>query len=204
VRNVLFIPDRYCQGMNYRIWPTLLLSALALVPLSGCGSGTTLTSQRSTPAPRSAGDIPDTANYLTYSGLGFTVKYVEGWSIQRYRDGRVTIGDKDSAENVVPIKKSAQQLTTYAANDLAALHKTSARFHLIVKRSQRLPAGSAMYAQYRTLSASDPVTGKQVPIVVDRYYIEGATKRAILTLSTPIGVDNVDAFRLIARSFTWS
>jgi hypothetical protein len=47
------------------------------------------------------------------------------------------------------------------------------------------------------------VTGKQVPSTVDRYYVAGPNGLAIVSLSTPDGVDNVDAFRQIIESFRW-
>jgi hypothetical protein len=48
------------------------------------------------------------------------------------------------------------------------------------------------------------VTSKQVNLIVDRYYVKGPGYLATITLGTPVGVDNVDAFRRIAHSFTWS
>jgi hypothetical protein len=73
----------------------------------------------------------------------------------------------------------------------------------VTRNTVQLAPGAAAYAQYRTLSPPDPVTGKQVPVIVDRYYIPGTGKLAILTLATPVGVDNVDAFKRIAKSFRW-
>jgi len=47
------------------------------------------------------------------------------------------------------------------------------------------------------------VTGKRVTLVVDRYYFAHAGKEAIVDLGTPVGVDNVDAYRLMIESFRW-
>jgi hypothetical protein len=52
-------------------------------------------------------------------------------------------------------------------------------------------------------SAPDPVTGKSVPLLVDIYEYEKGGKVAVLELSTPEGVDNVDAYRMISESFKW-
>jgi hypothetical protein len=52
-------------------------------------------------------------------------------------------------------------------------------------------------------SAPDPVTGKRLPLTVDVYEFERGGKVAVLELSTPVGVDNVDAYRLISESFAW-
>ena len=48
-----------------------------------------------------------------------------------------------------------------------------------------------------------PVTGKRVTLSVDRYYLTHAGKDAIVDLGTPVGVDNVDAYRLMIESFRW-
>ena len=47
------------------------------------------------------------------------------------------------------------------------------------------------------------VTGKRVTLTVDRYYLPHGSKQAVVDLATPVGVDNVDAYRLIVESFRW-
>ena len=47
------------------------------------------------------------------------------------------------------------------------------------------------------------MTGKSLPLLVDTYEYEKGGKVAVLELSTPEGVDNVDAYRLISESFRW-
>jgi hypothetical protein len=42
-----------------------------------------------------------------------------------------------------------------------------------------------------------------VPLLVDIYEYESGGKVAVLELSTPEGVDNVDAYRMISESFKW-
>lgn len=53
------------------------------------------------------------------------------------------------------------------------------------------------------LSAPDPVTGKRLKLIIDRYEYGNKGKVAVLDLATPEGVDNVDAYRLISESFKW-
>jgi hypothetical protein len=60
---------------------------------------------------------------------------------------------------------------------------------------------AALRLSYRGRSAPDAVTGKTVALQIDRYYVNGAHALAVITLSTPLGVDNADAFRRIAHSF---
>ena len=56
---------------------------------------------------------------------------------------------------------------------------------------------------FTRLSAPDPVTGKRLPLTIDRYLYAKAGKVAIVDLGTPVGVDNVDAYRMISESFQW-
>jgi hypothetical protein len=52
-------------------------------------------------------------------------------------------------------------------------------------------------------SAPDPVTGKRLRLLTDRYEYGNRGMVAILDLATPVGVDNVDAYRMISQSFEW-
>ena len=61
-----------------------------------------------------------------------------------------------------------------------------------------------MHLVFHQDSPPDSVTGKQVPQTVDRYYVSGPNGLAVVSLATPDGVDNVDAFRQMIESFTWS
>ena len=47
------------------------------------------------------------------------------------------------------------------------------------------------------------MTGKRLTITVDRYVYYANGKVATLDLATPVGVDNVDAYRMISESFKW-
>lgn len=56
---------------------------------------------------------------------------------------------------------------------------------------------------FSRLSSPDPVTGKRLRLVTDRYEYGSHGKVAVLELATPVGVDNVDAYRMISESFEW-
>lgn len=181
-------------------------SAVLMLVLLGAGCGTSASPSRA-PSPdqrgnRTSGDVPDTAVYLTYHGRGYYIQYVEGWGIQLGPGKNVTVSDKDSSE-VVAVVERRSSIASAASGDLSRFGHVLPRFHLLFRRTVRLVPGMAIYMRYRTLSAPDPVTSKRVPVMVDRYYIPGPGRYATVTLSTPVGVDNVDAFRLISRSFRW-
>jgi hypothetical protein len=149
------------------------------------------------------GDVPDNAVFLTYNGTSpsFLIQYVEGWQVTSKPDG-VVIRDKDSSETVAVVSLPADLATWITSTDLPSL-QGQAGFKLV--KQDRIKVGSATYDHlvYHILSPADPVTGKQIPSTVDRYYVVGPSRLAVVSLSTPDGVDNVDAFRQMITSFTW-
>jgi hypothetical protein len=188
-----------------RILQLVFATAVGSLLIAGCGSSSSAGPKptSTTPVGRTAsGDIPDTAVYLMYKGTGYHIDYVEGWTLNLGQKSGITINDKDSNEIVKIVKTGSTQL--FASADMSQLSRTTQKYHLVSMKMLPLGTGTAVHVQYRTLSAQDPVTGKQVPVVVERYYIPGHGKTAIVTLSTPVGVDNVDAFRRIAHSFRWA
>jgi hypothetical protein len=70
----------------------------------------------------------------------------------------------------------------------------------IVIRAGHHAAGKTTF---RSRSAPNAVTGKRVTLVTDRYYKPKGAKTAVLELSGPVGVDNVDAYKYVANSFRW-
>jgi hypothetical protein len=184
--------------------------AIVAVLLAGCGGAkqsvsTAPTTTAATPSPPTAppvttsaspsplapeaqaaatGDIPDNQVFLTFRNAvaGYSMKYPEGWA-QQGSGAQVTIREKNNIVRVVvssgakPSVPGAQQVTISGA--------------------------PALKSVYRAQSAPNAVTGKRVTLVVDRYYLWHNGKRAVVDLGTPVGVDNVDAYRLMIESFRW-
>ena len=150
-----------------------------------------------------AGDIPDNAVFLTYHGSNpaFAIQYVEGWQVTQQPDG-VVIRDKDSSETVAMVV-SADVAGYVSSTDLPAL-QAQPGFELIKQDTVKVGSTNYVHLVFHLPSPPDPVTGKQVPSTVDRYYVPGPNALAVVSLSTPDGVDNVDAFRQMIGSFTWS
>jgi hypothetical protein len=149
------------------------------------------------------GDIPDNAVFLTYRSAAwrFSVEYVEGWQVRTASDG-VSIRDKDSSETVRVVTLPPDVAAYIKGTDLPAL-QSQPGFSLVKQNTVKV--GSAVYAHlvYHAPADPDPVTGKQVASTIDRFYVPGPGL-AIISLSTPDGVDNVDAFRQMITSFKWS
>ena len=195
----------------------------ALFVLAGCGSstkttaptagGTTTTTPPAAPATATspsalqaeanataAGDIPDNQVFLTFrnSAAGYSLKYPEGWA-QRGGGKALTFRDKNNIVRVVVVEGTAPTAAS-VHTELASLK--GAR----VKRApmhMTIAGAPALKVTYTTVSAPNAVTGKRATLVVDRYYLWHGGKRAIVDLGTPVGVDNVDAYRLMIQSFRW-
>jgi hypothetical protein len=158
---------------------------------AGCGSSssstrsvqaesTTTESQQSSggEAPSEAqaaatGDIPDNQTFLLYR------EPKAGYSI-RYPEGWARTG---------------------SGSDVTFQEKANT-IHLAVRKGA--PNGKpGTKVTFSRMTAPDPVTGKRLKLLVDRYEYGKGGKVAVLELATPEGVDNVDAYRLISESFKW-
>jgi hypothetical protein len=86
---------------------------------------------------------------------------------------------------------------------LTALKSSTPTLTAGEEQTVKLKSGAAIKVTYRTQSAPNPVTGKQVTLTVDRYVLAHAGHVATVDLGTPVGVDNVDAYRRMIESFKW-
>jgi hypothetical protein len=146
------------------------------------------------------GDIPDNQVFLTFrdSAAGYSMKYPEGWA-QSGVGTRLAFRDKNNIVRVVVLKgapPTAAGVRRQVA-ELKGAHLQSGPQRLTISGA---PAFKVVYASQ---SAPNAVTGKRVTLLVDRYYLLHAGKEAIVDLGTPVGVDNVDAYRLMIESFRW-
>ncbi len=64
-------------------------------------------------------------------------------------------------------------------------------------------AGPVVLVTYRADAPPDPVTAKVVHDDVERYEFWRNGTEAVLTLSGPMGADNVDPWRIVTDSFGW-
>jgi hypothetical protein len=175
--------------------PLVGLLAAAGLLATGCGGGGSSTStggNASSPgesqsnggqeaggaAPSEAqaaatGDIPDNQVFLLFHDSK------AGYSI-RYPEGWARTG---------------------SGNDVRFQEKANVVHITVRKGAPRGKPGTK--TTYSRLSASDPVTGKRLRLVTDRYEYGNRGRVAVLDLATPVGVDNVDAYRMIGESFEW-
>ena len=148
-----------------------------------------------------AGDIPDNQVFLVFANHAarYSMKYPEGWAQQGSAD-QVTFRDKN---NIVRIVVGRGAAPTQASVRADVAHLGTAKVQS-PPHAMTISGRPAFKIVYSTESAPNAVTGKQVKLVVDRYYLWKGGRRAVVDLGTPQGVDNVDAYRLMIESFRWS
>jgi hypothetical protein len=207
--------------------PHLGLLSIACLAIAGCGSGESsstgagstqmshagggkqpASTAAETEAPSEAqsaatGDIPDNQVFLTFTDrpAGYSIRYPEGWA-RRGSASDVTFQEKGNVIHVVVVKGAPPT----ASSATAALERLKHNDPTIkIGKPERLTiAGApAFKVTYTRLSPPDPVTGKRLPLMIDRYLYAHQGKLAVLDLGTPVGVDNVDAYRMISGSFRW-
>lgn len=149
------------------------------------------------------GDIPDNQVFLTFSSrrAGFAIKYPEGWT-QSGSPHDLSFKDRNNVVHIV-IASAPAPTAAHVTAQLQRLTRTHPSLRFTAPQPVHLGAGPAFRARYTTRSAPNPVTGKQVTLVVDRYELASRGRLAVVDLGTPVGVDNVDAYRMMIESFRW-
>ncbi len=149
------------------------------------------------------GDIPDSQVFLSYhnAGAGYSIIYPEGWT----RNGTTDATSFVSKNNVIRIVISPLAAPTPASltAELTQLKQSNPTLAFSSPTQVQLKSGPAVKATYTTLSAPNPVTGKTVLLIVDRYELSHGSKRVTVDLGTAKGVDNVDAYKRIINSLTF-
>jgi hypothetical protein len=149
------------------------------------------------------GDIPDNQVFLTFRDprSGYALRYPEGWA-QRGVSGGVTFDDKNNLIRLT-LSRGVPPTAPSTFAELARERRQQPTLSYGSPSSVTIGGAPVVKVSYATLSSPNPVTGKRVRLLVDRYVFAHAGRVATLDLGTPSGVDNVDAYRMIARSFHW-
>jgi hypothetical protein len=188
------------------------LAAAALVA-AGCGGSSKSSSSASSSSGQAAlaadarsastGDIPDNQNFLTFANAkgGYSIRYPEGWA-QSGAGKDVTFRDKNNLVHIVVASGGAPTVSG-VRSELATLKRSTPTLQAQAPQQVTIKGTPMVKVVYTTRSAPNPVTGKRVTLLVDRYELAKNGKRATVELGTPRGVDNVDAYRMMIQSFTW-
>jgi hypothetical protein len=177
--------------------------------LAGCGSSggsssvtqSTGAAQPSEAQSAAAGDIPDNQQFLVYRSHkpAYSIKYPEGWA-RRGAPSNVTFADKD---NQVHLAFAAGAPPSAASAKSALASSGVPQLKIKSTTTESIAGAPVIHLTYEQQGKADPVTGKRLRLMVDRYLYSKGGQVATLDESTPVGVDNVDAYRLIAQSFRW-
>ncbi len=167
---------------------------------SGGGSAGVLSADSRSKA---TGDIPDNQVFLVYQDkpAGYSMKYPEGWT-QLGSGPSVTFKDKNNLVHVA-VTHGPKPTPASVTAQLQALKRSSPTLTFTPPQTVTIGSARVVRSVYTTQSTPNPVTGKRVLLIVDRYALTHAGKLAVVDLGTPKGVDNVDAYRMMISSFQW-
>jgi len=194
--------------------PRYLIPVAAVgLALAGCGSSGSSSSPASqansnvssAEAQAAAqGDIPDNQTFLRYKNprAGYSIKYPEGWA-QKGSGNLVTFSDKGNSVQIAVTQGAAPTVASVAAE----LRKEAGKDPTLkagTPQQVKVGPNQAIHVVNHVQGPADPVTGKKPMLMVDRYVLANKGRVATVDESSPVGVDNVDAYRLIIQSFQWS
>jgi hypothetical protein len=183
-------------------------SHATITPSNGSSTSFSPTSGANPNAPEAspAGDIPDNQAFVKYvSRVGsYALQVPEGWA----RTGAGSVTTFASHFNSIRVEatkaSAAPTVVTARSAEVPALQRTVSGFSLGKVTSVPRNAGNSVLVTYRAESVADAVTGKRVSLAVERYEFWRNGTSVTLTLSAPKGSDNVDPWKKVTNSFSWS
>ena len=177
---------------------------------SSGGHGTTSSAGTPSSAPATEfnppGDIPDDQVFIPYVAPGGAVriKVPEGWARSR-TGGVTTFTDKLNSVSVEVVSNAtAPAVDSVRQQEVPQLRTSVTKFALGNISTVDRNAGRAVLVTYQQDSKPDPVTGKVVRDAVERFDFWRSGQEAILTLSGPVGADNVDPWQIVSDSLHWT
>jgi hypothetical protein len=151
------------------------------------------------------GDIPDTTVYVTYrSAAGhLLLKVPEGWSRKPGPASSTFASNLNSITVAWKPMTAAPTVSSARATAVPALQSSTLAFRLQGVRAVSLAGGPAVEIIYQVNSPSNQVTGRQYRLVIERFELYHHGRGAVLSLSSAVGSDNVDPWRIVSESFRW-
>jgi hypothetical protein len=151
------------------------------------------------------GDIPDTTVYVTYrSAAGhLQLKVPEGWSRKTTQASSTFTSNLNSITVAWQHAPAAATVSSARASTVPALRKSALAFRLQSVRPVSLTGGRAVEIIYQVNSPPNSVTGRQYRLVIERFELYHSGRAAVLSLSSAVGSDNVDPWRIVSESFRW-
>jgi hypothetical protein len=187
--------------------PSPVKSPSATGPTSTSGAPTESPLPPEQPVPSESsppGDIPDNTAFVPYRAPGgFVIRVPEGWA--RTRTGaEVSFTDKlNTVSAAWAPAPSAPTVTSAKKTEVPQLRTTERAVRVSDVKTVTLPGGKAILITFQENSAPNPVTGKQYRMDVERFEFYRGGTETVLTLTSPVGADNVDPWRIVSESFAW-
>jgi hypothetical protein len=133
----------------------------------------------------------------------FTVSVPEGWA--RSTDGAATIfTDKLNTVRIeTRARATAPNTMSVSVDELPAIASSTPGYRPGTVTAVQRKSGQVMLITYQGASPPNPVTGKTGTDAIERYEFWRDGREVILTLSGPVGADNVDPWRTVTDSLQW-
>lgn len=190
----------------------LALGAIVVIGilLAACGSSKPSSSPGATsttgaPEVSPQGDISDSAVYVVQAdpSRNYTIKVPEGWA--RTTSGTaVSFTDKLNTVRIETVPAAvAPTVASATATEVPKIARTASLFKAGKVSLVTRASGPAVLITYQATSEPNPVTGKTIRLSVERYEFWKNGTEAIVTLSGPVGADNVDPWKIVTDSFAW-
>jgi hypothetical protein len=172
----------------------------------GTGGQAPAASQAPVPAESNPpGDIPDTTVYVPYQSAAghFQLRVPEGWSRSSTPSSTAFSSNLNSITVAWMPMAAASSVSAARATTVPALRASTLAFRLQAVRAVPLAGGTAVEIVYQVNSQPNAVTGRQYRLVIERFELQQAGRAAVLSLSSAVGSDNVDPWRIVSESFRW-
>lgn len=181
--------------------PSSVASASAATQAPKAGVETPIAPENNPP-----GDIPDNQVFVSFasSAGGYKLDVPEGWA-RAANGANATFTDKFNGVAVDVTNAAAAPTVASVRATVVPMLEQNGRAVQVQKVEQvSVPGGAAVRVTYTANSDPNAVTGKQIRLENERYIFFKNGKEAMLTLSAPQGSDNVDQWKRMAQSFTWT
>jgi hypothetical protein len=169
------------------------------------GSGPSVTQAPVAAESNPPGDIPDTTVYVAYQPANSHVqlKVPEGWSRRDAAGSSTFTSNLNSISVAWMPMAAAPTVQSVRASTVQALMRSTLAFRLQSVQAVTLAGGPAVEVIYQVNSPPNQVTGRQYRLVVERFELSRAGHGVVLSLSSAVGSDNVDPWRIVSESVRW-
>jgi hypothetical protein len=133
----------------------------------------------------------------------WSIKVPESWA-QTAQGASVVFTDNYNSVTVTSQPASASPTVDDARTTGLADVTGDPTFHLVDVQPVTRKAGAGTLARYEIGSPANPVTGKKALLAVERYTFTHNGTQVVLTLSGAKGADNVDPWRIVSDSLSWT